>query len=655
VFCFHIVCCTILILGVLPSWLTELLTVCCCPRTTMNDKDKRDDDDDDDDGQQQQIRTVLQLLKARAAGQATDADVEGAVQCILGSPVVTIPSKKSTSRTRTSTSTSTPIIHEDSDDYDDTHDSCNETKETRHHHATPLQAPTPLIDPSVYYDTVPGGLGLAAARMIRAFGDLEPHPNHKNHTHTTTPTPTNGTTHTQQQQWPLVETVLAVLHGTRRMLHVAIQDARQVRRQRQRQYAQAQAVLKQQTKKKSNTTAVNTTNSNTTKKKRLVTNKTTTTTTKDAAANLAAADATNNNPAASTTTTTTSINDWSPDVLYRVHAGYDRLAYHPKCGFDVEELQQLYAEEMNAYARWSFSYQAYSERVAAVATTTAAHAAHTQKRKTDEAVTANGEDVCESGGGDDEPDKDENDNDHFQPTLGLVGGHLQQRAAQFDIRTDRMKDARVYMEFAELRRGSFLPRTAGRNSSSSPTVTQHEDALWCHLPPAAVRFLHWIGFDPAGDDATKLAPPSLETTRALAFLAHDFFGRIVEKAIELRVDVRHDSTSSAFLELPATTGVQLQPLDVERAMQDVDIRPVPLYGKGTNEDGGGCFKPGPQLYFGPGFEHRLEMELEEFMKEAGGRSSTAAVAGCKKNGGRNLSQEDLRIQKEEEELFARLA
>jgi hypothetical protein len=41
---------------------------------------------------------------------------------------------------------------------------------------------------------------------------------------------------------------------------------------------------------------------------------------------------------------------------------------------------------------------------------------------------------------------------------------------------------------------------------------------------AHVRFLHWVGFDPA----TELPPPDEETAEALAFLAYDVFGRIIE-------------------------------------------------------------------------------------------------------------------------------
>lgn len=52
-------------------------------------------------------------------------------------------------------------------------------------------------------------------------------------------------------------------------------------------------------------------------------------------------------------------------------------------------------------------------------------------------------------------------------------------------------------------------------------------------------------------------------------------------------------------------GEQLSPSDVELAMDDPDIRPVPLHGVEKTS------QPSVQLYFGPGFEERLELELEE--------------------------------------------
>jgi len=41
------------------------------------------------------------------------------------------------------------------------------------------------------------------------------------------------------------------------------------------------------------------------------------------------------------------------DMMYRAMQGWDKLAYDPKCGFDVEQLRQLFPEEMRAYSRWS--------------------------------------------------------------------------------------------------------------------------------------------------------------------------------------------------------------------------------------------------------------------------------------------------------------
>jgi hypothetical protein len=39
----------------------------------------------------------------------------------------------------------------------------------------------------------------------------------------------------------------------------------------------------------------------------------------------------------------------------------------------------------------------------------------------------------------------------------VAAGHLEERAAQFDARTEQMKDD-WYMQFAECRLGSFLPK-----------------------------------------------------------------------------------------------------------------------------------------------------------------------------------------------------
>ena len=36
-------------------------------------------------------------------------------------------------------------------------------------------------------------------------------------------------------------------------------------------------------------------------------------------------------------------------LLYRAIQRHDKLISNPKCGFDIEELQQLFPEEINAY------------------------------------------------------------------------------------------------------------------------------------------------------------------------------------------------------------------------------------------------------------------------------------------------------------------
>jgi hypothetical protein len=122
-----------------------------------------------------------------------------------------------------------------------------------------------------------------------------------------------------------------------------------------------------------------------------------------------------------------------------------------------------------------------------------------------------------------------------------------------------------------------------------------------------VRFLHWIGFDPS----SALPPPDEETTACLGFLGYDFFGRIVEKSIFLRnlANLKDGGGEVDEREVPLEMkeGEQLEASDIERAMQDQDIKPVPLYGVSQDSDR----KQGPQLYFGPGFEDRLEMEMEE--------------------------------------------
>jgi hypothetical protein len=81
-------------------------------------------------------------------------------------------------------------------------------------------------------------------------------------------------------------------------------------------------------------------------------------------------------------------------------------------------------------------------------------------------------------------------------------------------------------------------------------------------------------------------------------------------------------------------GEQLLPADIEKAMKDSDIRPIPLHSLEHTD------QLSVQLYFGPGFEDRLELEMEEMI--AGGKKQT-------------LSEEERRIRCEEATLFDKLS
>ena len=304
--------------------------------------------------------------------------------------------------------------------------------------------------------------------------------------------------------------------------------------------------------------------------------------------------------------------DWSSELMFRAAIGYDPLAYDPKCGFGMEDLYKLHPEEMNAYNKWNEM-----------------HGSATKD--------------AEDGDDDDGPPEK-------LPSLAtpeMVVGHLQERAAQFDVRTYKMP-SEWYMQYSNLRqKGTFLPRrrrggtTAALDAEWDSTTRQKRpvgsrggSAGWAHMSAAAVRFLHWIGFDPA----SPLPPPNDDVTAALAFLAYDFFGRIVEKAIFLR-KVRQQSEAGMEVNETAITyelneGEQLTEDDVNQAMNDPDIQPSPLYSAGDTAIG-------PQLYFGPGFEDRLEMEMEEML----GHSEDHL----------KLSKEELRIRQQEEALFTEIA
>ena len=111
------------------------------------------------------------------------------------------------------------------------------------------------------------------------------------------------------------------------------------------------------------------------------------------------------------------------------------------------------------------------------------------------------------------------------------GGHIKERAANFDARTEQMKSD-WYIKFSQVRQGSFLPNRKRRKTKEEIEWdklqkrkrgrTRQSD--WESMTVTSIRFLHWLGFDPP-----NIKPPNDETTQALAFLGHDMMGRIVEK------------------------------------------------------------------------------------------------------------------------------
>jgi hypothetical protein len=416
------------------------------------------------------------------------------------------------------------------------------------------------------YDEIP--LGRQGAKMMVAFGD---------------------------GPLPLPGAVEKALLACRRCLHAAIRDARHVRRRHQRWYRDAQKHLRRGTASKSRSM------------------------------------------------TPSGLSSDSHRYQFRaLQPGADALSKQARCGFALEELEMLFPEEMSAYQRWNEMHSAAD-------------------RSTD---GAEGEGDDDDNGRSAGSSSGKNNDESNASVTVVPGGHLQDRLEQFDIRTDRM-DEDGYLQFSNVRhQGSFLPRrvrgeeerrrTSGlqqkQGSNDGGEAEQPRgrpaDAGTAHMTSVMVRFLHWVGFDVEGTvrdaaadgdegespsgPALRLPAPSSETTHALAFLAHDFFGRIVEKAVFWR-NVRSDETR-VVLELGP--GEQLRESDIQRALEDPEIRLEPMYAAAPSSS-----KPPPpskpQLYFGPGFEDRLEMELEE-MVEA-------------------LTEEEMKEREEEERYFAQLA
>jgi hypothetical protein len=81
------------------------------------------------------------------------------------------------------------------------------------------------------------------------------------------------------------------------------------------------------------------------------------------------------------------------------------------------------------------------------------------------------------------------------------------------------------------------------------------------------------------------------------------------QAIFLRNVANKKDDKDRLLELQE--GEQLEVEDIKKAINDSTIRPVPLYSSFDND--ASQLPVAAHLYFGPGFEDRLEMELDEYV------------------------------------------
>jgi hypothetical protein len=411
------------------------------------------------------------------------------------------------------------------------------------------EATTFTLDRSLYAD-IP--LGYQGARMMTTFGD---------------------------GKQPLPDAVAATLMGVRRMLQVAIQDARYLRRRHRQIYASAKRSVGADNKIAKEFKHVKF--------------------------------------------------EFSTEVLFQASEGHDPLAKEHKCGFAIGDLHILFPEELNAYMRWS----------AMNAETAAAKQLQPNGNNNN-----NNETPPEVVVDDVEPATAATEDLLLltNEEQAVKDGHLQDRAAMFDVRTHRMPDS-WYMTYSELRKGSFLPPQRGRKSTNSNSATSG----WGKLKLEAIRFLHWCGFDP---ESPTLPPPNEDTVDALAFLGYDFVGRVVEKAIAIRKYGDNNNNEAARVPrqeqlLELDDHQQLTAHDIAQAM--AQLNPVPLYSSSSSNNNNSSSSSAPTdmnrgvkahpLYFGPGFENRLEMEIEEFMLD------------------RQLSPEEEQIRRQEDEFFANLA
>ncbi|KAG7367984.1 hypothetical protein IV203_030727 [Nitzschia inconspicua] len=595
--------------------------------SAVNGKKKKNNNND---GSQEQIEDqmdqVLRLLSQRVQGQVSNEEVESAVNNVLSAMGTTTPSTTTLPISSSSSSghQAQRIIHEDTGNYDSDDDGDDNDNEEPHGtkrkffdatgdcHGNDGHNSITKHDSfnQEEYDDAIGQIpmGWEAAKMMTTFGD-GPHPR--------------------------PDALEAALLGTRKTLQMAIMDARKIRRRLQQDFQKAEVAVDPNARKRQNDKKTKA------KKKSKLQQQQQLDKERDTIDDASAANATSETSKSNTVPTQhpNLVEAADPTMVYRALAsGTDKLSLDHKCGFHMEELAHLFPEEMRAYQRWTEMHEEYNQKKAE------------QEQLKQKAANGN-------LGEEDDDDQDDTSTPP-SPTASEIeepdGGHLKERAAQFDFRTNRMEKD-WYMEYAKVRQGSFLPsamrvrRTQAEkewDNLRKMKKGRHFTGSWESMSGRSVRFLHWLGFDPP-----NLYPPDEEVTHALAFLAYDRLGRIVEKAIHLRnletsqkrlgmknEESKHDDSIAGTLwELPE--GEQLTKQDIERALEDPDAKPSALFG--TEDD---AKQTSIQLYFGPGWEDRLELEMEEFLAATQGQEA-----------GPQISEEERAFREQEAILLAKIS
>ncbi len=279
------------------------------------------------------------------------------------------------------------------------------------------------------------------------------------------------------------------------------------------------------------------------------------------------------------------------DLYFKAIKGNDKLSYDNPCGFDTVQLEKLFPEEMYAYQRWNKMHQAYTD------------SKNDRDDGRNKATTTEGQE-----------EEREDMKEAVNVMQNNVGGHLKERLAQFDLRTERMKES-WYMAFSEVRKGSFLTR-GGLSAEDRAWEKQRKTgtgrkktSTWEALPSSHIRFLHWVGFD----QRSSLPPPEPSTAEALAFLGYDFMGKIIEKSIflkclERREKQRVEGAKEDEILMEMGPNDQLTKEDIHKALMDSTVVTKPLYNASESSLQASA---AAQIYFGPGFEDRIEMEMEQ--------------------------------------------